>query len=340
VKPDTAAYAQAVDLVENGQSMYDPLPHPGPHRWACGPGCATDTLYLYPPVVAPLFSLVSDGADPRTLNGPVFLAAMVGLVMFAICVGVLAGLRGAWLVTFASGLILWGIWLDPLAWYVNSGNIQPLLWGIVAGAAVLPIPLGVALLTFGGAIKVVPGWGAIVLVVRAPREALIPLVVVATAVLAATVTVIGPTRFAAEVGIWVGDVAPTLAQGQFIVGSLLDGSLVRTIMLHGNLSPVFAPLYLSGDPYPNELPGLAKAYLTLASVGIPLFVAWRTRSFEARKHAVVVLAAAVLAAPIFRLGYLPLVVPGAVVLWKRHRSIGAKRISSLAQPSEVPRKLR
>jgi hypothetical protein len=301
-REDPAAYAQAVAQLDAGGSMYDPLPPPGPHRQG--------RHYLYPPVFAAMLTWLPDRSGLGIQHTFVALEG-VGLLLFAFGLARIARWRywPAVPLIMATTIATFGT-LSP-----GEGGLGPLLAGIVVAG--LAFSWGLPLLVLAAALKVTPAWAVLVLVARSPRRAL-PVAVLASAlILAAVVATIGPGTLLAESLVWATRVAPTLAQGQYDAGvwAWSDRNLpAAAFLLQGNLSPVFAPLYLLGDPYPHELPGWARTYLTAASTGIPLIVAWRTRRLEPRAQAAVVLAAAVLCAPIFRLGYLPLLAPALVLV--------------------------
>jgi hypothetical protein len=299
--------------------MYNPIQPAGPHRFG---------HYQYPPVLIPMLSWLPDHS-PLGVQRSLLLLGSVGLVAF----GVGVARMGRWPLWPAAPLVMGTYIVLTAATVPGEGNLEPFLPGIVALG--LCAPWGVSLLVLAAALKVAPGWAVFVLAARSRRDALLAVSATLLILLAVALT-IGPDRLWAESVTWIRDIAPSPAQGQYESGHWAWGGPDRPLaafLLQGNLSPVFAPLYLLGDPYPHELPGWARFYLTAASTGVPLFVAWRTQRLEPRAQAAVVLAAAVLCAPIFRLGYLPMLMPAAVILWRGHErgaavSAGGTRVRS------------
>lgn len=317
---DAWPYAVAVERIEDDTSMYEPLPPRGPHRM--GPH------YLYPPILAPLLSWGPDD-DSRFVQQTAYVLSLIGIVLFVI--GVSRFARVPVLIVSPIALLL-AMKLPPVIWTLDSANISVFVSGCVAAGLALAVPRGVPLLTLAAALKVTPMWAVFTLAFREPRRAMTPLIVTTAVLAAAAMITIGPVAFLEATRTWLHDVAPTLSQGQFTSGYFTVGDVERplvTFLVQGNVSPVFAPLYLLGDPFPGELPGWARAYLTIAGIAIPLVVAWITRRLVPAEQAAVVLAAATLAAPILRLSYLPLVLPAIIVGvrgWiRRRRSAASSR---------------
>jgi hypothetical protein len=322
---DAWPYATAVYQIERGESMYDPLPPSGPHR--------TGPYYLYPPILAPLLSWGPDG-DLRAVQRIAYVLAILGLVLLVMGIARLAG--GP--VLIVSPILLFLLMkLKPVIWTLDSANVSLFVSGLVAAGLAFATPFAVPLLTLAAALKVTPAWAALTLAIREPRRALLPLLVTTAALTGAAVFTIGTGPFLDATFTWLRNVAPTLSQGQFASGTFTVGGVERplvTFLVQGNLSPIFAPLFLLGDPYPGELPGWASFYLTVASIALPLAVAWWTRRSAPRDQAAFVLAAATLASPIFRLAYVTLLLPAAAIGIRRLRE-RHQRTRANAQPHEV-----
>jgi hypothetical protein len=151
----------------------------------------------------------------------------------------------------------------------------------------------------------------------------------------------GPTGYLAELATWLNDVGPTLSQGQFNVVSVSSGSIIDAWMINGNISiPFVLVRILTDDPGPGVLiPVWARIYLTVVQFGVPFLTVYLTRDRPSAEQAAMVLTAAVLAAPILRGGYLPLLaIWPAIAIGKRrldaHReSESTERTQRLAGPT-------
>lgn len=176
-------------------------------------------------------------------------------------------------------------------------------------------------LGLAAALKVLTGWG-LLFALRGPhvwRGAALAVLAGIAVMLAG----LGPDGAVAESVTWLRDVVPVLGQGEFwradtdwsVAGVPIPG------LAPGNLSLSFLPVQLlvGGPP----LPGAARVWLTVSSVGSPLLAGWMLRRRPLEQQVAGVLAAAVLFSPICRLNYLPMLVPCALVFYRARTLRGA-----------------
>jgi hypothetical protein len=152
---DASPYATAVRQIERGESMYDPLPSPGPHRM--GPH------YLYPPVLAPLLSWGPDG-NARAVQQLAYLLSMGGLVLFVLGITRLA----AGPVSIVAPMLLFLL----MKWkprHLDAGLGEPLVvrFRPRRGGPRTRLAFALHLLALAAAFKVTPAWAALTLAIRA-----------------------------------------------------------------------------------------------------------------------------------------------------------------------------
>ena len=306
---DAQAYHLAAESVREGGRLYEPLPPPGPHIVGIYP------YYLYPPPFASLLSLVplDEVANYRLM-----------LVLATIGIGALSfGVGRLWQLDprIIAGLLLA---FPGSVGLVMTGNIQSLVDGMAVAALVLPAGTATLLLVSATALKVTPMWALVVVVVRSRTWVTLLCASAAWAAVMIAALGIGPAIEACLV--WIRDVAPTLAQGQFLAGES---------WLQWNVSPVFAPLHVL-DPWSEgrTLPVWARAYLSAVQLGVPLATLWSTRRLPWQEQAGWVIVGATLAAPILRPGYFPvlLLVPALLHRAARRRA-GDRADDGLADPA-------
>jgi hypothetical protein len=306
LRADPVVYATAAQHVQEGASMYDPLPPPGPHRFG--------QHYLYPPLFAVVLSWLPQ-PTPLAVQRVLYVLGIAGIFAMGLGLAILARwprVRGA------LAVVAFTVLLPPLVHALDAANLAPAVWGLAALGVALPSAIGASLLVLGAATKIVPAWPLLVLLVRIPGRT-VPAALVTVAVCAiAVILTLGPARMVAETATWIEHVVPTLGQGQFVTPpyALRDGSLSGfwSVVIHANFSPVFAPLRLFGDPYPGELGAAARLYLAAMSLGFPAVGAYATRRRATMEQAAIVLALATLASPILRITSVPFLFPATVVL--------------------------
>lgn len=291
--------------------MYNPLPSPGPHRF--GPH------YLYPPLFAVALSWLPE-PSALTVQRVLYVLGIAGVFAMGLGLAILARwprVRG----TLA--VVAFTVLLPPLVHALDAANVAPAVWGLAALGVALSSPLGASLLVLGAAAKIVPAWPLIVLLVRRPRGTMPATVATIAACALAVGLTLGPGRTLAELTTWLAYVVPALGQGQFVTPpyALRDGSLSAfwSVVIHGNFSPVFAPIRLFGDPWPRELPTAARIYLAMMGIALPAVAAFVTRRRSVPDQAAIVLAMATLASPILRITSVPFIFPAAVVFLRRRR---------------------
>jgi hypothetical protein len=213
---DASPYATAVRQIERGESMYDPLPSPGPHRM--GPH------YLYPPVLAPLLSWGPDG-NARAVQQLAYLLSMGGLVLFVLGITRLA----AGPVSIVAPMLLFLL----MKWkprHLDAGLGEPLVVRFRPRRGGPRTRLAFRRAS-ARARRRLQGDSR---VGRAhpgdPRRVLLPLLATTAVLAAAAAITIGPGTFALATVTWLRDVAPTLSQGQFTSGTFTVGGVERPLV--------------------------------------------------------------------------------------------------------------
>jgi hypothetical protein len=306
------AYLQAGDAIRDGRSMYEPLPPTGPHR--------IGNYYLYPPPLGALVSLL-----PRMSAGSfsalVLLANIAGVWAFAWALARLARiplLTG----TLLAALVL--LLMPGLSETIAIGNVDPVVFGLVGLGLAVPPLAAATLIGAAAALKVTPIWALGVLVVREGKGAWLGAGLVILACLIVTILAVGPAGFVAESLLWARRIAPTLSQGQFETLPITVNDEVRSgWLVNGNISLAFAPLRLLIGPPPlgESIPTWARLYLSVVQFGVPALVAFLTRRRPPRVQAAWVIAAATLAAPIMRGGYVPILLLVPALLLGQRREV-------------------
>jgi hypothetical protein len=294
---DTVAYHRAAVAARSNSPLYEPLPPAGPHEFR------GVHYYLYPPPLAALLSVLPT-VSYRTFDRGWLIANWLAFWVLAAARAKLA--TGAWGVAATARwgtavFLLLGPWLA-----IRFGNIDLMILALAALGLALPAGGG-ALFGWAAAFKVAPGWALLTLLSRRPRQVLWSTGLALTTCAGACVAVFGATRTIALTNQWLTEIMPTLAQGQFWGGSLAQlrsGNLGFQDVV-SNLSLSFLPVQLwagwGGSAYDGgPLPGPVRLYLTAVAFAAPLIMAWVTRRRSPELQVAVVLAAALLAAPIVR----------------------------------------
>jgi hypothetical protein len=306
------AYLQAGDAIRDGRSMYEPLPPTGPHR--------IGNYYLYPPPLGALVSLLPRMTS-ETFATLVLVANIAGVWAFAWALACLARLPLA-AGTLLAALVL--LFMPGLRETIAIGNVDPVVFGLVGLGLAVPPLASASLLGAGAALKVTPIWALGVVAVREGKQAWLGAGLIVLACLIVTMLAVGPAGLVGESLLWARRIAPTLSQGQFeTLPIMVEGQVQSGWLVNGNISPAFAPLRLLIQPPPpgESIPTWARIYLSTVQFGVPALVAFLTRRRPPRAQAAWVIAAATLAAPIMRGGYVPilLLVP-ALLLGQRREA--------------------
>jgi len=327
---DLFAYQRAVEQAEAGRTMYDAPLSAGPHTPADG----VNLPYVYPPFLAATLSLLPE-MEPQ-----VFARVWMGALFLAFC-----GLA-ACLARIASGgvtlyrMLSWAIVLALLSSVTGSlglGQADVLIWAFVGLAFAVPGLAGFGLAA-AGLLKLYAFWSiAAALFRRDWRTVRWAAATVASALLIGVIA-LGPVRFASECTTWLLAVFPTLAQGQFetarVAGGIVHWITERPLPL-ANLSPTLLPLRALGLGH-EVLPGWARVYLLVISIGMPLLVAWQARRWPVERHYLATLAAALIFAPICRPAYLITLLPVASMAYRRWRVEAGQRLRDHASRSQRP----
>jgi hypothetical protein len=330
---DTAAYHHAAAAARVDGQIYEPAPPPGPHEFH------GEWPYLYPPPLAALLSWLPD-TSYRGFDRGWLLLNLVAFWVAAAALGRIA--NGRW---SAAATGRWGaalFFLPGAVLAIHFGNIDLVILALVALGLALPASAGFSL-GLAAAFKVTPVWPLLALALRRPRRTLPGLAAAVALLGGACLLVFGWGGSVALSAQWVTDVMPAVSQGQFW-GESLDrlraGSLSPVHYLY-NLSPSFLPVQLavlSGawDYEGGPLPGPVRAYLAAVAIGAPLAAAWLTRRRSPEVQAAIVLAAALLAAPIVR----PYVLSVVLLVMAALRQERLHPSSLILHPSGAPARSR
>jgi len=135
------------------------------------------------------------------------------------------------------------------------------------------------------------------------------MVSVALGGVAVMLATLGPVGMASECWTWLTRIAPVISAGERWLGTVTLGpTLIPRWMMPDNMS------------LPNAL-GLSPAWLAGVSLGVPL-LGYVTRHKSVSQQAAIVIAATILAGPVLRINYLPILVPCALVLWQAREPAG------------------
>lgn len=313
---DSVAYYLAAERVEDGRSMYEPFPPPGPHVPEVG-------AYLYPPFLGAAAALLPE------LSWPAFARAWLLLVLaaFVVFAAALSHLATGRVTADGTLVAIAALALTPGVLHaLNMGQADVLVWAFVGLALAFPAWRGAGFAA-GAMTKVFPFWALLAAALRQPRR-VIP---GATAAIAGgtliAVAALGPAGFLAECERWFRHVAPSLAQGQFgehyaTVSLILPfglGAFPLPILAPPNISLSFAPIGIARalgwwEYDGGTLPTALRVYLTTVAIAAPLAAASLFRARPPVAQCALILIASVAFAPVFRLTYLPVVIAAGLVL--------------------------
>jgi hypothetical protein len=323
---DSIAYFRAANAARDGSNIYEPLPPPGPHEFA------GEWFYLYPPPLAALLSFLP-AVDYRTFDRIWLVANVLAFVVLGLMLAKVA--RGSWTVRggFAWSAAL--LFLPGAALAIHFGNLDVMILALFASAMAVPWLAG---LTLGcaAAFKVAPVWSLAAVLLRRPRLTLPGLAAAVVLCVGACLIVFGLDGTVAYVIHWTRDIMPTVSQGQFWGESLeaLKAGGLTPVHYFSNLSLSFLPVQiavLAGWGHDGgALPAGVRAYLTLIAIGGPLVAAWLTRHRTVNVQASIIMAAALLCAPIVR----PYVLAIALVVLAALREERRTRRTTTPVPDE------
>jgi hypothetical protein len=332
---DTVAYYLAAERIDRGQSAYDPRPPRGPHvveAW----------YYLYPPFLAAAVSLATP--MPFVAFARLWLLLLiVAFWVYAACLCKLA--RGQ--VTFHGTLVAGAaLGLTPgIMQALNIGQADVLIWPMIAAALGFPAVRGAGFAAAALA-KVHGIWPLAAALARERTRVLASATaIVAIAVVIGTIA-LGPRGLVRSSTDWLRFVAPTLGQGQFDPGDpSLElrlpydlGSVELPILVPTNLSVSFAPIAIARragwwDYRGGELPAPLRIYLAVTALAAPIAAAWIFRRRNPAMHYALIVCAASVFAPIFRLTNVPLLlIPIAIAIGERNRALTASRPKTAPSP--------
>lgn len=321
---DSLAYQQGASYAQSDQSLYVPLPAPGPHSFVGWP-------YIYPPPLAALLSPFPP-VSYQTFDRIWLLLNVVAFWAFAASLGRIQ--TGRWslgaTLTWGAGLFF----VPGSLFAIHFANVEPVIWALVGTAFAAPATAGL-LLTLAASIKITPAWPLLALATRRPRPVVLQAGIGSLLLLAVCVGVFGVDQLVSQSFTWWSRILPSVAQGQFWGGSLPQlRQGVGPLDILGNLSLSFAPIQLavlSGWDYDGGvLPAPVRFYLTTVGVAAPILVLWLTRAKPPREQAALVLVAAAFAAPIVRTYVLPLILlPLALRMRSRSQQVPASGPASV-----------
>ncbi|MGH7552206.1 MAG: glycosyltransferase 87 family protein, partial [Longimicrobiales bacterium] len=328
---DTVAYYQAAERIDRGESVYDPRPPRGPHvveAW----------YYLYPPFLAAAVSLATP--MPFIAFARLWLLLLLAAFWFyAVCLCKLARGRVTFHGTLVAGAFLG---LTPgIMQALNIGQADVLVWPMIAAALAFPAVRGAGFAAAALA-KVHGIWPLAAAFARERMRVLgSAAAVVAIAVAIGTVA-LGPRGLVRSSTEWLRFVAPSLGQGQFEPGDpSLElrlpfdlGRVELPILVPTNLSVSFAPIAIARragwwEYRGGELPAPMRIYLAVIAIAAPIAAAWLFRRRTRPMHYALIVCAATVFAPIFRLTNVPLLlIPIAIALGERHRAVAAQPVKT------------
>lgn len=297
VRDDMVRYYVIARRALAGLPSYWPWPEYGPHFATPGHPYPQPRL-PYPPfllgVVVPLADL-----PLATFARAGYVALYAGFAAYAASLSKLATGRVTAAGTLVAAAVIAATPGAQLAFMV--ANVEPVLWALFGAALAFPAFRG-----FGFAasamVKLYCAW-PLLLAARREGWRVVRGALLALALGAALCSVVlGPVAFVRSLLDWARYMLPVVGQGTFAYDPVYGGT---------NVSVSFAGLRLARalgwEYHPGPLPGWARLYLTVLSVGAPLLAAWWTRKVRdpALRYGVVT-AAAVLFAPLCWATYLPL----------------------------------
>jgi hypothetical protein len=195
---------------------------------------------------------------------------------------------------------------------LGLGNFEPVMWACYGLA--LTTPFRAAPLAFAAMMKLHPVWVLMMVVKDEGRRAFLTAAAVLTVGLGAGIWLCGWQNSLQ----WWAATSPVVSQGTFI---------------HDNISLSFFPLRLLNAlgviRADLPLPGLARAYLSVAALGAPLVTMFLSRKLPCELRYGLVASATILFAPLCWTIYLPLLLAPAAIWW-RWRSTEANSAPSPA----------
>jgi hypothetical protein len=322
---DSVAYYLASERIQNGESMYEPYPPPGPH-------VMDEWYYLYPPFLAPALTLIPTRSVDAFLR-IWLLVCMAGYWVFALCLGRIVQGRVTLRSTLVAGAALY--FVPGVLQAINLAQADMLVWAMVGLSLAFPSLRGAGFAA-AALTKVHGFWPLLVSLWRERWRAMKGAAAVTLLAVTMSCVVLSPRGFFDSSVEWMTRVAPVLSQGQFpqeqetgvIQLPFGWGTFAAPMLFTSNLSVSFAPLQVAKAtgiwaPEPGDLPTGVRLYLMALSLAAPLVSGWVFRRQPPTLHYSLVLAATLLFSPILRITYTPvLILPAILYLAEKNRRLG------------------
>jgi hypothetical protein len=313
---DYTAYILAAERVRAGEPVYEPVP-PGPHS----PGLRAP--YLYPPFLAAIAAVIP--LSGLALARFSLLAGVACFWVYAACLDRVARGRST-----IYGFLLWGALLTasiaPLG-AVWVGQIDSLIWALFGIALAFPLTRGFGFAT-AALTKPFALWALGLALWQERRRIAVGAGIAVVSAVGLSAAMMGPMGLVRAMTMWLTDIYPSLAQGQFgyaVADVTSNKSLNQALgfLGTGNLSLGFLPLqvaHAAGWEFPGpELPVWARVYLTTVGIAAPIVSLWLTRHRTPELRYAIVMCAAMLFGPLFRATYSPMLFAVAAA-WIGERS--------------------
>jgi hypothetical protein len=284
-----------------GPVLFDPGPHP------------PLMTYLYPPPLAAALKPLGQLSWPAFARIWLLVCAAAFWAFAAICVRAWTGPMRPRAVSATAGILF----LTPpvmLAWGLQQADI--LVWVLIGAGTVWASG---SALSGAAYLKVIGAYPLAFLLLRS-RQAWYGLAWMTAAVALICLVSLGPRGTIDEWTIWLTRILPSLGQGEFWDAPVSFDAFGESLgwNLPGNLAPAVLPIRALGYGATDAVPALGRVYLLVLGIGAPLVAGILTRRRPASHQITAVIAATLLAAPILRLTYLPMLVPGVLILWRNH----------------------
>jgi len=281
---DIVVYYLVKQRIHNHEPVYAVSTEAVPHD-------AHNPIYIYPPVLSSLLSLLP------TMSFITFARLWTILLYtafwtYAMCLAKLAQGHAAIGTTLAVGLIL-GLFpgTQPA---LSLGQVDPILWALFGLALAFPKLRGTGTM----AIALVKLWGVwpLVTALREGRRVWSGAAIMLVAAMGIGIIGVGPKEFLSSFWYWFTKVLPILSQGSWDSDNWsLSFGLLRAVEITGLWH------YEGG-----VLPGWARLWLLISGIAVPIFTAIFLRHRNKVVQLSAVGCAAILCAPICWTSYLPL----------------------------------
>lgn len=280
---DLCAYYLVKERVENGEPIYLDLSNKGPHN-------SSLALYLYPPILASVLSLLPDMSF-LTFARFWTLLLHAAFWVYAATLGKLAFGRFSFRATMVCGMVLF--FFPGTFRGLVLGQIDPLLWAFFGLALSVPALRG----WFTMLVAIIKPWGIWPFfwsLGEGLRVWVGAIMVLLGSALVGTL-VFGGEAFVENCRIWFTHVLPSLAQGAWSYDNRsLSFAFLRVVDAAGLWN------YDGGI-----LPSGARMWLLISGLAGPLWVGWRFRRAPKNMQLAAAGCAAILISPICWSTYLP-----------------------------------